>query len=122
MGSVCIYNYECGCPFHIRDYLQVNKSNFGASWEEVGETNELEDTYALSMPSLEEVSHNSTAAGLLTLQDPALTRLVAEAFRLTREGVVEREHTLRPAQSLLRSIAAGLGGAGGLLCTNPASQ
>ena len=37
---------------------------------------------SMSMPSLEEVSHNSTAAGLLTLQDPALTRLVAEAFRL----------------------------------------
>ena len=68
---------------------------------------------SMSMPSLEDLSHTSIAADVLPLQDPALRRLVAEAFRLSREGVVEREHTLRPAQSLLRSIVTGLGGAGG---------
>ena len=33
----------------VGDHVQkVMKPNFGASWEEVGESNELEDTYALS--------------------------------------------------------------------------
>lgn len=39
---------------NVADHVQkVMKANFGASWEEVGGENELEDTYALSMPSLE---------------------------------------------------------------------
>ena len=39
----------------MADHVQkVIKPNFGASWEEVGEQNELEDTYALSsMKSLD---------------------------------------------------------------------
>lgn len=39
----------------VADHVQkVIKSNFGAAWEELGEENELEDTYALSsMKSLE---------------------------------------------------------------------
>ena len=37
---------------------QVNKTNFGASWEEVGETNELEDTYALSVETLNDAVKN----------------------------------------------------------------
>ncbi|CAF0838958.1 unnamed protein product [Brachionus calyciflorus] len=43
----------------VSDHVQkVLKPNFGASWEEVGAENELEDTYALSMPSLEEAIKN----------------------------------------------------------------
>lgn len=39
---------------NVADHVQkVLKPNFGASWEEIGAENELEDTYALSMPSLE---------------------------------------------------------------------
>ena len=39
----------------VADHVQrVMKPNFGASWEEVGAENELEDTYALSsMKTLE---------------------------------------------------------------------
>lgn len=38
----------------VADHVQkVMKASFSASWEEVGAENELEDTYALSMPSLE---------------------------------------------------------------------
>ncbi|RNA28357.1 Coatomer subunit gamma-2 [Brachionus plicatilis] len=44
---------------NVSDHVQkVLKPNFGASWEEVGDANELEDTYALSMPSLEEAIKN----------------------------------------------------------------
>lgn len=43
----------------VADHVQkVLKTNFAASWEEVGAENELEDTYALSMPSLEEAIKN----------------------------------------------------------------
>ncbi|ESO90558.1 hypothetical protein LOTGIDRAFT_191967 [Lottia gigantea] len=44
----------------VADHVQrVIKPNFGASWEEVGPENELEDTYALSsMNSLEEAVKN----------------------------------------------------------------
>lgn len=43
----------------VADHVQkVLKPNFAASWEEVGAENELEDTYALSMPSLEEAIKN----------------------------------------------------------------
>lgn len=44
----------------VADHVQkVIKSNFGAAWEELGEENELEDTYALSsMKSLEEAVTN----------------------------------------------------------------
>lgn len=39
---------------NVADHVQkVMKASFAASWEEVGAENELEDTYALSMPSLE---------------------------------------------------------------------
>ena len=39
---------------NVADFVQkVLKPDFNASWEEVGGENELEDTYALSMPSLE---------------------------------------------------------------------
>jgi len=44
---------------NVADHVQkVLKPNFGASWDEVGSENELEDTYALSMPSLEEAIKN----------------------------------------------------------------
>jgi len=44
---------------NVADHVQkVLKPNFAASWEEVGAENELEDTYALSMPSLEEAIKN----------------------------------------------------------------
>ncbi|CAF1600286.1 unnamed protein product [Didymodactylos carnosus] len=33
---------------------KVLKPNWNASWEEIGGENELEDTYALSMPTLED--------------------------------------------------------------------
>ena len=39
---------------NVADHVQkVLKPNFAASWEEIGAENELEDTYALSMGSLE---------------------------------------------------------------------
>ena len=38
----------------VADHVQkVLKPNFAASWEELGESNELEDTYSLSMKTLE---------------------------------------------------------------------
>ncbi len=38
----------------MADHVQkVMKPNFAASWEEVGEENELEDTYALSMKTMD---------------------------------------------------------------------
>jgi len=44
---------------NVADHVQkALKANFAASWEEVGSENELEDTYALSMPSLEEAINN----------------------------------------------------------------
>jgi len=44
---------------NVADHVQkVMKASFGASWEEVGAENELEDTYALSMPSLEDAIKN----------------------------------------------------------------
>ncbi|KAK6174948.1 hypothetical protein SNE40_013500 [Patella caerulea] len=45
---------------NVADHVQkVIKANFGASWEEVGPENELEDTYALSsMSTLEEAVKN----------------------------------------------------------------
>ena len=43
-------NIEVNVADHVS---RVLKANFGASWEEVGGENELEDTYALAMPSLE---------------------------------------------------------------------
>lgn len=43
----------------VADHVQrVLKPNFGASWEEVGNGNELEDTFALSMSSIEEAISN----------------------------------------------------------------
>lgn len=43
----------------VADHVQrVMKPNFAASWEEVGAENELEDTFALSMSSLEEAIKN----------------------------------------------------------------
>jgi len=43
----------------VADHVhKVNKTNFGASWEEVGETNELEDTYALSVETLNDAVKN----------------------------------------------------------------
>ncbi|CAF0898652.1 unnamed protein product [Didymodactylos carnosus] len=39
----------------VCDHMQkVLKPNWNASWEEIGSENELEDTYALSMPTLED--------------------------------------------------------------------
>jgi coatomer protein complex subunit gamma len=43
-------NIEVTVADHVQRAL---KPNFSASWDEVGAENELEDTYALSMPSLE---------------------------------------------------------------------
>ena len=38
----------------MADHVQkVMKPSFSASWEELGESNELEDTYALSMKTME---------------------------------------------------------------------
>lgn len=43
----------------VNDHVQrVLKPNFGASWEEVGSENELQDTFALPMPVLEEAVKN----------------------------------------------------------------
>ncbi|XP_077992348.1 coatomer subunit gamma-2-like [Glandiceps talaboti] len=43
----------------VADHIQrVMKPNFGASWEEVGEENQLEETYALSAKGLEEAVKN----------------------------------------------------------------
>lgn len=44
----------------VADYVQrAMKTNFAAAWEEMGSTNELEDTYALSsMKTLEEAIKN----------------------------------------------------------------
>lgn len=43
-----------GVDINVADHVQkVMKASFSASWEEVGGENELEDTYALSLPSLE---------------------------------------------------------------------
>jgi coatomer subunit gamma len=43
----------------VADFVKrIIKVDFAASWEEVGAENELEDTYALSMPSLEEAIKN----------------------------------------------------------------
>ncbi|XP_070557647.1 coatomer subunit gamma-2-like [Ptychodera flava] len=43
----------------VADHIQrVMKPNFGASWEEVGEENQIEETYALSAKSLEEAVKN----------------------------------------------------------------
>jgi coatomer protein complex subunit gamma len=44
----------------VADFVQrTMKANFGAAWEEIGATNELEDTYALSnMKTLEEAVKN----------------------------------------------------------------
>ena len=45
----------------VADHVQkVMKPNFAASWDEVGEENELEDTYSLStMKTLEGMSYES---------------------------------------------------------------
>lgn len=45
-----IENVEVSVADHVQ---RVLKPNFGAAWEELGTENELEDTYALSMSSLE---------------------------------------------------------------------
>ncbi len=38
----------------VSDHVQkVLKPNWSASWEEIGGENELEDTYTLSIPTLE---------------------------------------------------------------------
>ncbi len=44
----------------VADYVQrAMKANFAAAWEEIGEENELEDTYALSsMKTLDEAVRN----------------------------------------------------------------
>ena len=54
MVSVSVFQLE-DVEVLVADHVQrVMKPNFGASWEEVGVDNELEDTYALStMSSLE---------------------------------------------------------------------
>ncbi|KAJ8047390.1 Coatomer subunit gamma-2 [Holothuria leucospilota] len=40
------------------EYVRVMKPNFMASWEEIGEDNELEETFALSTKTLEEAIQN----------------------------------------------------------------
>ena len=43
----------------VADYVQrVMKGNFGAAWEELGEENELEDTYVLPFNTLDEAVKN----------------------------------------------------------------
>ena len=43
----------------VADYVQrVMKGNFGAAWEELGEENELEDTFSLPFKTLEEAVKN----------------------------------------------------------------
>merc|ERR1719336_3805604 len=43
----------------VADYVQrVMKGNFGAAWEELGEENELEDTYSLPFKTLDEAVKN----------------------------------------------------------------
>jgi coatomer protein complex subunit gamma len=42
----------------VSDHVQkVLKPNWSASWEEIGGENELEDTYTLSIPTLEGFSY-----------------------------------------------------------------
>jgi coatomer protein complex subunit gamma len=44
----------------VSDHVQkVLKPNWSASWEEIGGENELEDTYTLSIPTLEGFLFNS---------------------------------------------------------------
>ena len=43
----------------VADYVQrVMKGNFAAAWEEIGEENELEDTYSLPFKTLDEAVKN----------------------------------------------------------------
>merc|ERR1740131_892710 len=43
----------------VADYVQrVMKGNFGAAWEELGQENELEDTFSLPFKTLEEAVKN----------------------------------------------------------------
>ena len=75
-----------------------------------------------SMPALESVCHDSSGTPIFTLHDPAIARLVAEAYRLGQEGVGREDPSLRPANSLLRSLATSLGGPIGRsegACANP---
>jgi hypothetical protein len=70
----------------VADHVQkVMKPNFGASWEEVGPDNELEDTYALStMKTLE---------GILVLQaiksSLMCTFSVVQKFEYCRKLVIK---------------------------------
>jgi len=50
-----VENVEVSVADHVQ---RVLKPNFGAAWEELSTENELEDTYALAMPSLEEAVKN----------------------------------------------------------------
>ena len=60
----------------VSDHVQkVLKSNWSASWEEIGGENELEDTYTLSIPSLE---------GQITSSSLFLNRWLA-LFRMREE-------------------------------------
>ena len=56
----------------VADHVQkVLKTNFAASWEEIGESHELKDTYALSqMKSLEGewTTRKSSRTGSFTIQ------------------------------------------------------
>lgn len=50
----------------VADHVQkVLKANFGASWEEVGNENELEDTFALSMSSIEGTNRQKSFISLI---------------------------------------------------------
>ena len=89
-------------------------SRFG---EEDSSMEAMSVSTSMSIPSLESVTHDLSGNGAFTLQNPALTRLVAEAFRIGREGVIGSEHSILPAKSLLLSIANGLGSAGGAYAT-----
>ena len=73
-----------------------------------------------SMPPLESFSGSPS----FSLQDPVISRLVAEAYRLGQENLATGEHSLRPANAFLRSLASSVGNAGGGMggaSANPAS-
>ena len=61
---------------NVADHVQkVMKPNFGASWEEVGPENELEDTYALAtMKTLEGTLKEFLLTEVLSRIEPPLDK------------------------------------------------
>lgn len=63
----------------VADHVQkVIKPNFNAAWEEIGESNELEDTYALSSMKTVEGGWYNFITLLLVSGKPRLSALNTE--------------------------------------------